>query len=67
MFFKLDDVFAPLSFFCERGRLEISFSTYVIRHIYWFNSFPFKQKIQKMNRHLLGKNLDFSYKTQHFS
>ena len=60
MFLKLNYVFTSLFFslFLWEVELEISFSTYFIRYTCWFNSSSFKYEIQKMNRHLLGKNFD---------
>ena len=55
---------------CARGRffyvfytieiVEIASCTYCIKRTCWFNSFSFKLKIQKMNRHFLGQLTHFS-------
>ena len=57
---KLAYIFAPLLLlFCfVRGSIK-NFIFYIfLRHACWINSSSFKVKIQKVNRHLLSKNLD---------
>ena len=60
MFLKSDYVFAPISLFLWEVELEISFSTYFIRHCWLVDLTPFhlNKKIQKINRHLFGKNFE---------
>ena len=56
MIMKLDYIFAPF-IFCEIVKKN-SFSIYFLRCNRWIKSSLIKQKIQKMNRQLLVRNLD---------
>ena len=69
MFLKSDYVFAPISLFLWEVDLEISFSTYFIRHCWLVDLTPFhlNKKYRKLTDIFLVKTLKFFYKTQHFS
>ena len=67
MILKLDNIFDTLFCFFAlwEVQLEILFSLYFMRHTFWIDSSSFK-KIQKMNRHLLGKSLDIFPQNENF-
>lgn len=59
MFVSLDYIFAPLLLLLAFGDVELKISIFYIfsKTYFWSNSSSFKE-IQKINRDLLGKNLD---------
>ena len=59
MFVSLDCIFAPLLLLLAFGDVELKISIFYIfsKTYFWSNSSSFKE-IQKINRDLLGKNLD---------
>ena len=59
MFVSLDYIFAPLLLLLAFGDVELKISIFYIfsKTYFWSNSSSFEE-IQKINRDLLGKNLD---------